>query len=352
MSRKIIIVLSLLAIFLLAYFCIKAKSPVIEEDLVTRSTTALVSEEMTWVDVSTDGRELHLSGIAPTEELRSQASDIVRNIQGVRTVDNQLTVASIEKAEDYSLVVTYDGVSVLLEGYVPDEAVRSDLIEAAKIHLSESNIIDKLMIKSSAPAGWGRAVKQAVIGHLGDYINMTARFRNTNLSISGHIASEDLYGQLQESLGQSLKPPYSLSGFNVKVSEFEPELDATHIATVDCQKLFDRLLSKQKIYFEVARLRIKKESDALIDQLADVALKCPDINIEVAGHTDSSGPRPMNKILSDMRAEAVVKRLIEKNINVDRLVAVGYGEMRPIADNKTEEGRAENRRIEFNILGD
>ncbi len=349
MSRKIIIVLSLLAVFLLAYFCIKINSPAIEDDLVARSEAALASEGIVSANVSTDGRELRLTGVVPTEEFRAQAGDTVRGVWGVRTVDNQLTVESMAATdvENYDLVVVYDGVSVLLEGYVPDEVTRSDIVKAAQSHLDTLNVIDKLSVLSGAPAGWGDLVKQAAIAHMGDYTDMTARFHNTELSISGHVASEDLHDQLQHYFSQSLKTPYSLTAFNVKVKP-----DAIHVAALDCQKLFNDLLSDQKIYFEVSRARIKSESDALISQLADVALKCPDTKIEIAGHTDSSGPRAMNQKLSEMRASAVVQRLVAENISADRLIAVGYGEMRPIADNKTDEGRSKNRRIEFNILGD
>ncbi len=352
MSRKIIIILSLLAILLLAYFCIKTKSPVIEDDLVTQSDTALASEGMNWAGVSTDGRELRLTGVAPTEELRSQAGEIVKNIWGVNTVDNQLTVESIALIEpqDYNLVVTYDGATILLEGDVPDEATRSDIVAAAKLRVGATNVIDKLVIVSGAPSGWGNSVKQAAIDHIGDYMNMTARFHNTDLSISGRVASVNLRDQLQQRSTQSLMSQYSLTDFNVEVQEIEPAV--VHVAAIDCQKIFNDLLSNQKIYFEVSRAIIKHESDALLEELAAAALKCPDTKVEVAGHTDSSGPRAMNQKLSEMRAQAVVERLMAKSINANRLTAVGYGEMKPVANNKTDKGRAENRRIEFNILGD
>ncbi|MCF6236960.1 MAG: OmpA family protein [Gammaproteobacteria bacterium] len=354
MPRKMIIILSLLAILLLAYFCIKTKSPVIEDDLEARSGADLVSEGMGWANVSADGRELLLTGSAPTEALRSQAGDIVKNIWGVRAIDNQLTVESesiaVAEPKNYDLVVTYDGVNVLLEGYVPDEATRSDIVEATKLRMGASNVIDKMTIEAGAPAGWGDSIKRAAIDHLSDYTNMTAHFHNTDLSITGYVASESMRDQLEQRSSQSLTNQYTLIDFNVKLEDVEPVV--VHVAAIDCQNLFNNLLSNQKIYFEVSRARIKSESDTLLEKLAEVALKCPDTRIEIAGHTDSSGPRAMNQKLSEMRAQAVVKRLVEKNINSNRLVAIGYGEMKSIANNKTVEGRAENRRIEFNILGD
>ena len=67
------------------------------------------------------------------------------------------------------------------------------------------------------------------------------------------------------------------------------------------------------------------------------------------GHTDSSGPANTNRKLSQSRVEAVVAELIERGVAQDILVAIGHGEDDPIADNKTEDGRAENRRVQFLI---
>ena len=71
--------------------------------------------------------------------------------------------------------------------------------------------------------------------------------------------------------------------------------------------------------------------------------------IEVEGHTDNVGKAEVNKKLSQKRADAVKDYLIKKGIEADRLSAIGYGSEQPIADNKTKEGRAQNRRVEFKI---
>lgn len=74
------------------------------------------------------------------------------------------------------------------------------------------------------------------------------------------------------------------------------------------------------------------------------------LKVEVGGHTDSSGADAVNLALSQRRAESVRKYLIGKGIDADRLVAKGYGEAQPIADNKTAAGRTENRRVELKVL--
>lgn len=76
----------------------------------------------------------------------------------------------------------------------------------------------------------------------------------------------------------------------------------------------------------------------------------PDVSIEISAHTDSKGSDEYNLQLSQKRAESVVQYLINKGINPERLIAKGYGESMPVADNETEEGRALNRRVEMKIL--
>jgi outer membrane protein OmpA-like peptidoglycan-associated protein len=76
----------------------------------------------------------------------------------------------------------------------------------------------------------------------------------------------------------------------------------------------------------------------------------PTLKIELASHTDSKGSDDYNMNLSQARAQSVVNYLIEKKIDVKRLVAKGYGEAKPRATNDTDEGRQQNRRTEFKIL--
>lgn len=97
--------------------------------------------------------------------------------------------------------------------------------------------------------------------------------------------------------------------------------------------------------FDKATLR-QEDIGSLDDDVA--ALKAwGDVNIEVAGHTDSMGSDAYNMKLSRQRAEAVRNFLISRGVAADRLTAKGYGESQPVADNATEEGRFKNRRVEL-----
>ena len=113
----------------------------------------------------------------------------------------------------------------------------------------------------------------------------------------------------------------------------------------------DRIRVDEKIHFEFDKAEIAADSDDLLREIAQVIKDNPQLTrIRVEGHTDNQGNADYNEDLSDRRANAVVERLVENGVARERLDPVGYGLNRPIADNETDEGRAQNRRVEFNIL--
>ena len=107
----------------------------------------------------------------------------------------------------------------------------------------------------------------------------------------------------------------------------------------------------EQVEFDTGKATIKKVSDGLLDNVAEVFKDHKDIlHVEVQGHTDNRGTAQLNKGLSQRRAEAVLKALVFRGIEAGRLEARGYGQDVPIADNKTDAGRQKNRRVQFKIL--
>jgi outer membrane protein OmpA-like peptidoglycan-associated protein len=117
-----------------------------------------------------------------------------------------------------------------------------------------------------------------------------------------------------------------------------------------CQWEVDEYLKDRRVTFEPGRADLTETSLPVLDMIAAIVRGCG-AAFEVASHTDATGDAAMNLALSQRRAEAAVRYLVQSGVDPDRLVAVGYGETQPLADNATEAGRAANRRLEFRILG-
>ena len=107
----------------------------------------------------------------------------------------------------------------------------------------------------------------------------------------------------------------------------------------------------EKIYFDFGKATIQARSDSLIAEIGAVIVANPDLRrIRIEGHTDSVGSDIANLKLSQARADAVKAALVAKGVSASVLDAVGFGEMRPVASNETDDGRAKNRRVEFIIV--
>jgi outer membrane protein OmpA-like peptidoglycan-associated protein len=105
----------------------------------------------------------------------------------------------------------------------------------------------------------------------------------------------------------------------------------------------------ENIFFDVNKWSLKKESNAELNLLHKFLILNPQVNVELAGHTDSDGNAVSNQILSENRAKAVVDWLIEKGINKERMTSKGYGDTLPILPNTSEQNKAKNRRTELKI---
>jgi outer membrane protein OmpA-like peptidoglycan-associated protein len=112
----------------------------------------------------------------------------------------------------------------------------------------------------------------------------------------------------------------------------------------------DTIVLGDKIYFDLSSSDIETRSYPLVKAIADVILAHPEyVLVHIEGHTDDTGQAEWNPILSQWRADAVKKKLIEYGVPAERLDAKGYGYSRPLVPGKTEEARAQNRRVEFHI---
>ncbi len=117
-----------------------------------------------------------------------------------------------------------------------------------------------------------------------------------------------------------------------------------------CVGRFEILSRTGNIYFAAGSSRLADKSKPLLDNLYDIVNRCPDLRIEIGGHTDSDGSTKTNERLSQKRANSVGQYLQSKGIDGGRMQVVGYGEANPLYPNNSRANKAKNRRIEFSVL--
>jgi len=111
-----------------------------------------------------------------------------------------------------------------------------------------------------------------------------------------------------------------------------------------------KVIELKGLHFEFNQTRLRPDAETILNWAAAILKKYPDMNVEVAGHTDSVGSDSYNLNLSQGRAQAVKDYLVQHGVPETQMTAKGYGESQPIDSNDTDEGRERNRRVELRVL--
>jgi outer membrane protein OmpA-like peptidoglycan-associated protein len=148
-----------------------------------------------------------------------------------------------------------------------------------------------------------------------------------------------LYVNKRGYLFQSLNFNYS------EVTDFKPIIKNIELE----QALKGSISVLKNIFFDVDKYDLKEKSITELHKIIRFLNENPQIHVEISGHTDNTGNQAYNQQLSEKRAKSVYSYIIESGLNSKRLSWKGYGQSRPITTNDSEEGRQQNRRIEFTI---
>ena len=278
-----------------------------------------------------------LSGMARELGGREAIAAALKNLpEGFKVAANDV------KAPPYVFEAYKDPVAVTLtlSGYVSDDKVHAAVLASASRRFFSEKVVDNLKTSLGAPGGFSAAVMPA-LGALSRLSTGTLVVADREVKLSGDALYDAAAGQIRTGLGKDFPQNFRFNA-DVSIKPAAAPVDATV-----CQQLFSELLGKAKIRFESARAAIDPDSAGLLDHLIETASRCPAVNIEVAGHTDSDGDDAANQDLSERRAQAVVDELVKAGLPANRFTAVGYGSAQPVASNETEDGKAQNRRIEF-----
>lgn len=347
--------LLLILLGLLQMFWFGDKWRKIEEDVKEKVSLTLQSNGVDWANVDTHnrGRDVLLSGSAPSDEAKSMAMRIAADLskdqrgnQVARIVEwKGEIVKPVPVLEPGNLSFSVVDGKITLNGVVSSLEQEKSLISAANAAYGDDNVTNLLTVKENI----------VPIENIGSLITAfglkdgTLRLSlNKILKITGGVPSEENKTSIGDSFQQVLGSGYSLNNA-LTVNAPEPAPEAIVDTAALCQAKVQELMADSKIFFAINKADIKPASFELLDNIAVVLNECSSSVIQVSGHTDSSGSQAVNQPLSLGRAQAVVDYLISKGVEANRLSSAGFGADNPIADNATKQGRAANRRIEFTV---
>jgi len=270
-----------------------------------------------------------------------------------------------------------DITSKLLFGTQPDYKYRENAdawynrLDDNKLNMSNLNVTYSLSMGFSIP----RIRKSPVVSHeiLYEIPSMVSRREMSDsftvfFTLDGKFAEIEPEGEVRVERGGSqtfvLTPKlgYMLDSLSVNGINVGTPLEYTvrNISRdIEIQAYFSRAQHveikaeatvKDGINFRLGTANLTDDSRATLEGIYFTMRENPEMNIEIAGHTDITGSEEFNLSLSKARAHAVRDYLVNRGIAQERLSPVGYGSARPIADNETAEGRAKNRRVEIRSL--
>ncbi|WP_298429803.1 OmpA family protein [uncultured Jannaschia sp.] len=237
---------------------------------------------------------------------------------------------------------------VQLRGRLFDEAQENAVLSYGRALFGVQRTYIATRNDATLPQGWPARVL-AGLDALSRVENGSVVIRPDLVVIRGITgnprAEADISGLLSSKLGAEAE-------YRIEV-DYREELDPVlNIPTPEeCEAELNAILVEQKLTFAPGEAVIEEAGDGQLSRLTSKLDDCKRAAFEIGGHTDSQGREEMNLSLSQQRAEAVRAALLSRGVPPSQLVATGFGEADPIADNDTESGREANRRITFTLLG-
>ncbi len=248
---------------------------------------------------------------------------------------------------EFTAVLSEDD-KVVLRGRLTDAAQRSAVDAFARAAFEGAEVLTVTRIDETLPDGWPVRVL-AGLAALAEVEHGSLLVRADLVEVTGVTGSLETRSKITQILSGELGQGQT---FRVNV-RYDEALDpiASLPTPEECAADVNAVITRTKIIFTPASAELASTARPVLDALAAILIKCPPMQMEIGGHTDSQGSEDGNKKLSQDRAEAVLLALQGRRVDTSGMTSVGYGEATPIADNETEEGREANRRIAFVLQG-
>lgn len=340
-----ILLLGGLALAILLLLCPQVRGPAIQADIFERTQAALASAGFDGARVTVDGRDVALDGTVGTGNRRDEAGGVVAAVRGVRVVDNRLGVAVAGAAAGLptSLEASVRGMRIAFRGRVPSAELESALIRDARDVFGYWSVSDELAVDPSLEAsGWPTSFTDVLEAFHGRGAEIDVTASEGRVVVDGTVLSQLEIDRITGALREAL-PSTEL---DIRLTVREPRDRRETL-----QAKLDEALRGKNVEFASDGADITPAGRAVLDEVYDL-IADSDVKIVITGHTDAQNTPEYNLPLSERRAAAVRDYLIERGIDSSRLYSAGFGESRPVASNDTPEGRQDNRRTEFHVLGE
>lgn len=448
MGKFTILVFALLTVVGYGWITAYPNAREVEVGLQTAVDAALKRPGMEWASARMDGQTAILTGVAPTPAAQDKALSLVQTAAGtggplwggVVVVDDRTSLASTppppsqapRKAErsqprpvepekpavvavktPYVWRVSFSGSAAMLAGAVPNETVRSALMQQARQLFAV--VDDTMVVTPDAPAGDWQAAAQLALAQITQLERGTAELTDLRLSIQGDAMSAGAAAAVEAAL-KGLPPGYQgKQQLSVKQAAIVPPVQPLQqpvqmpvqqpaqlpvpqpvpqpvqqpvpqpvqqpvpqpvqlpkpreesppppvveamakapvpkpgAVAAECQQQITSAMGKATIRFAMQSAEIEKASFSQLDQVVKVLKRCGDVRVLIGGHTDAKGREEYNRNLSLERARSVRDYFASAGVPRERIQVAGHGSSRPIATNETEDGRNRNRRITFEV---
>lgn len=228
---------------------------------------------------------------------------------------------------------------VVVAGTVPDEATRAALLARARETFGADRVVDQLGVASGlgTPPGWAQHVGRLFTPELRRVAQGQLRVEGTVVELGGQVDSDEQRQTLVKGLAARIENPTYVVRDGLRVG-------------ASAQATLDKALANRIVEFEPGSATLTLAGQRVLDDLLPLLQTMGGRRFDVVGHTDSDGARDANLLLSQARADSVKAYLVQRGLPAASIQTAGAGPDRPVADNRSAEGRARNRRIEFRVL--
>lgn len=250
------------------------------------------------------------------------------------------TVGSAREGEASKLSISVEDGKVVLRGAVPD-SVKQLLVAKAYQAFGAGYVANHLTVMPGATAeDWSLKAAES-IQKLKSWGSGGLSFEGRQVIVKGDAKNEAEKTKRTEELA-------GVFGTLMKV-ENHMQIPTQAKGSPVVAKIHEALAGKT-IEFEVSSATLTPRGMEVLDELVPIIQSDKELKLEIGGHTDNYGDPKFNQLISHARAAAVAQYLASKGVDGRRLASKGYGESKPIASNKTKDGRKQNRRVTFESL--